>query len=117
MSVEKIKRHYISPPISRIESEITDHGRGKLPSSYVIEEFIWKDFLMPSYRVAIGEDLSCWAEDEHAWRNAKGVQTRFVEYRPTGRRVYDTSKPQKEAIVYEYRMVDPRTEKELADDK
>lgn len=101
---KKVKEYYIQPPISLIE---TDYQLRKIGSQFLITTKIWVDMHIPEYRVAIPEDVM-WRKDteklckESSWKPGDDIETRFLTYVPTGRVVYDNTKPHREAIVYEY---------------
>lgn len=103
---QRIKKQYCRPAIFISETEWRQFGGGKLPCHFHVERFIWVDELLPEYRIAIPEDIKAWADDEGAYRLAigKGIQTRFVTYKPTGRQVYDNTLPPSKAVVFEYEL-------------
>ena len=101
---KRVKEYYIQPAISLIE---TEHQKKQIGYQFLITTKIWVDQHLPEYRVVIPEEVSwrhntkefCSASD---WQPGDDIETRFLTYIPTGRVVYDTTKPHKEAIVYEY---------------
>ena len=101
---QRIRKSYCRPAIYLSETEWNQTGRGKLPSCFHVERFVWVDQLLPEYRVAIPEDTTQWQDDEYWVRNASGLRTRFLTYLPTGRQVYDNTLPERSAIVFEYEL-------------
>ena len=101
---KRIKEHYIRPPIVMIENEFEKRqGRAsKLHCAFEVEVYIWVSQHLPEYRVAIPESLQNRMEMLEHWSAIHPVEMRFITYIPTGRVVYDNTKPHKEAICYEY---------------
>lgn len=104
MSAAKIKEYYIEPPIFIIETEFEKRqGRAStLSCAFEINTKIWLDQRLPQYRFAIPESLIHRAELLEHWTETHPIETRFLTYIPTGRVIYDNTKPHAEAIVYEY---------------
>lgn len=105
MSEEKrIKEYYIEPPISIVEIEWEKRqGRAsKLSCVFEINTKIWLSEHLPEYRVAIPENMQNRSEQLEHWTEFYPVEMRFITYVPTGRVIYDNTKPHSEAVVYEY---------------
>lgn len=100
-----IKKIYCHPAIYTDETEWRKFGSGKLPNHFHVERYIWIDTLLPEYRVAVGEEIKLWADDEISYRNSfGGIQTRFITYRPTGKQIYDNTLHPARAVVFEYEL-------------
>lgn len=101
---KRVKEYYIEPPISVIETEHEKReGRAKgLSCAFEINTKIWLDQHLPEYRFAIPEETRHREEVLEHWAAFKPYEMRFITYVPTGRVVYDNTKPHKEAVVYEY---------------
>ncbi len=101
---EKIKEHYINAPLSLIETEYEKRqGRAsKLACAFEITTKIWVDQHLPEYRVAIPEQMQHREEELEHLSSLYPIETRFITYIPTGRVIYDNTKPHVEAVVYEY---------------
>lgn len=87
-----IKKHFIQPGITLIETEWQKHHG----MAFEITTKIWVDQHLPEYRIAIPEATRF---RENTWAP---IEMRFLTYIPTGRVVYDNTVPHAEAIVYEY---------------
>ena len=95
---KRVREHYIRPPIVEIE---TDWQKKTYGMQFHVERYIWLTESTPEYRVAIPENLNF--DGSHKWSST--IETRFITYVPTGRIVYDNTKPPKpEPIVYEYKL-------------
>lgn len=92
---KRIKEYYIRPPIKIIE---TDWQKRRDGCQFEINTKIWVDQYLPEYRVAIPEHLR-FHQDV---RPSHPIEYRFITYVPTGRTVYDNTKPHPEAVAYEY---------------
>lgn len=101
---KQVKEYYIQPPISLIETEHEKReGRASsLRAVFEVRTKIWVDQYLPEYRVAIPESMKNRNEVLEHLAAYYPIETRFITYVPTGRVVYDNTKPHKEAIVYEY---------------
>lgn len=108
----KIKEHYIEAPLVLLDTEWEKRqGRAsKLSCAFEVKMKIWLDQNLPEYRIAIPENLSHRSEQLEHWSMAYPIETRFITYKPTGRVVYDNTKPHREAVVFEYRFVPLCTE-------
>lgn len=101
---KRVKEYYINAPIVLVETEWekiqqTKYKRNKI---YEITTKIWVDRHVPEYRVAIPENFVAKAEYLEHWDKLYPADMRMITYVPTGRVIYDNTKPHIEAIVYEY---------------
>lgn len=94
-----VKEYYIEPPMRLVETDWQLREGGVV---FEINTKIWVDQHVPEYRVVIPENFREKAETLEHWDSRYPAEMRFITYVPTGRAVYDTSKPHKEAIVWEY---------------
>lgn len=94
----------MGPAIIQIEHQtgVREGRASKLSCQFEIQTKIWVDQHVPEYRVAIPENFQWRAEHLEHWQTIWPVETRMITYVPTGRVVYDNTKPHKEAVVYEY---------------
>lgn len=95
---------YIQEPLVMVE---TEHERrqgraSRLSCVFEVTTKIWVDYHMGEYRVAIPENPKWKAEALEHWDSLYPLETRFITYVPTGRVIYDNTKPHAEAVVYEY---------------
>lgn len=93
---QRIRKYYIRPPLSLIE---TDWQKRQDGCQFEIATIIWLDRKMPIYRVAIPENINTVSLPLFM------IQTREVEYRATGRAIYDNTLPPAKAIVFEYELL------------
>lgn len=70
-----------------------------------VERYIWRTEDLPLYRVAVGEAMN--SPFAHS-RPQDVLQTRTLEYVPTGRIYYVNTPLQPETVLYEYRLKDAR---------
>lgn len=100
----RIRDYYIEPPLMVIENEFEVRaGRAKgLWCAFEVRTKIWVDQHLPEYRVAIPEAMENRKEMLEHWAEISPIEMRFLTYIPTGRVVYDNTKPHVEAVVYEY---------------
>ena len=112
--ISEIKKHYIKPAITCVESMNKREGRAsRLSCQFNVEQNIWLDHYIKEYRVAIPENIANKMDVLEHWNDAYPIETRFVTYVPTGKIVYDNRLHHKEAIVYEYILETLLSKKEL----
>lgn len=102
----RIKKTYLRPAIFEVDHEWTQtrFGNNSHLREYLIERYIWRTEDLPSYRVAVGENLNTPCSHTAMPPTAFTLETRFLEYVPTGRIMYDNTKPMAEAVLFEYRL-------------
>jgi hypothetical protein len=93
---DDIKRSFIRPAITLVESEWVGHDH----YIFEINPIIWLDQNLPSYRVAIPEKITVKGKPNQILEGS--IETRMLDYRPTGKIYYDASKPHHESVIWEY---------------
>lgn len=103
---ENLIREFVGPAI--YEGISHWHGRkGHQRAVFNVERYIWREEDYPSLRVAIGEQLVGPNIQVNVW-GTQDIQTRFLEYVPTGkiRFVHGSSGPI--PFLFEYRLKESR---------
>ena len=99
-----IKDIFIERPVTLIDTEYLREGRAnKLGCLFEIKTKIWLNINIPEYRVAIPENTLHKLEVLEHWDSLSPIEYKYIKYIPTGRVVYDSTKSELEAVVYEYR--------------
>lgn len=111
----RIRKFYIEPPFHMVEIEANKRqGRERVHSCvFEITTKIWVDKHLPEYRVVIPELGKCREVMLEHLSDYLPIETRTITYVPTGRVIYDNSKPHAEAVVYEYILETLLHKKEL----
>lgn len=94
---QMIKESYIQPAVVLIE---TDFQSKKYGLQFHVRQKIWVDANLPEYRIAIPESFSPDSLFSAGWV----METRFITYKPTGRIIYDNTRPPATAVVWEYAL-------------
>jgi hypothetical protein len=82
---------------------------GKTPHYYNVERTIWRDQLLPDFRVAIPENTL--KRESSGVPSYMDIQTRVLVYIPTGRQIYDNNMPHQKALLFEYELEQYRAKK------
>ena len=93
---------------SRVRPAIIDETMkwsGHTGTVWHVERYIWRTEDVPLYRVAVGEALNTPLLQD---RPHTTLETRMLEYVPTGRIQYDNSSPPAKAVLFEYRLKQAR---------
>ncbi len=96
-------KYHLRPAIE----EITEWYGPKNHSlrAWHVERYIWRDQDAPLFRVALGEALATTMTNTRIYDD---INTRFLEYVPTGKIMYAEVRGRGSAILFEYRLKESR---------
>lgn len=100
---ERMVRTYVGPAVE----EISEWGgpKGHHITTWHVERYIWRTEDLPSYIVPVTEALNTPLTGARPFGD---LETRRLEYIPTGRIMYDNTRPVVGAVLFEYRLKDAR---------
>lgn len=104
---EEIVKHYLKPAFTETDVHWGYQGRHKHSSTvFDVERYIWRPEDLPEYWIAIPENVE--SPSSNTGEPTHTLVTKRIKYVPTGRILYDNMGPEKQALLFQYRLAESR---------